>query len=139
MVGQALSAEVSFILGLDHSIFDPSGTLARLTMTAFGPVPKIPFPGFAQDVINDRPINAEEPSRLRDVIPVGFKVLKDGLSGGFGVDPAQLLVGDLNMGSFDTGSRFHRLSSFRFLEETRTLIILAPASRTPYRQNPNCV
>lgn len=90
--GQALSAEVSFILGLDHSIFDPSGSLARLTMRGFGPVPQIPFPGFAQDVINDGTINAEQPSRLRDVMPVGFKVLKDGLSDGLGVDPAQFLI-----------------------------------------------
>jgi len=137
--GQALSAEASFILGLDDPIFDASRSPARLTVRDFGSVPQIPFLGFAQDVINDGPINAEKPSRLGDVMSVGFQELKDGLSGGFGIDLAQFLVGDLNMRSLDTGSRLHRLSSFRFPGETHAPIILTPASRTPYRQNPNCV
>jgi len=136
---QAFGAEVSLVFGLDHSILDPTGSLARLTMRSFGSIAQISFGFFAKNIINNGSVDAEKPSCLCDVVPIGPQVIKHGPSGSFGVDFAELFVVDLSRVGLDKGSRFHGTLSFRFLKEIGVPMILAPALRTPDSQIPNCV
>ncbi len=63
----------------------------------------IAFVLFPDDIIDDRPGNAEGPSRVCDVMTIGPEVLPDCQPGRLGIDLSELLI-------TDTGSTLHGVS-----------------------------